>query len=75
MAPQIIIIAGAVAFAAAVLAIVKSASRTGDYSPVQDRAGRGVSPVFFVLLVAFFVGLLLFANHVSGGMVAAAIAG
>ena len=73
MLPQLAIIGGLVAFAAACLLIVKSAGKSGDYRPVTQKSVG--SPVFFVLLVIFFVGLLFLANTVTGGMVAAALAG
>jgi len=73
MLPQLAIIGGLVAFAAACLFVVKSAGRSGDYRPVAQKSGT--SPLFFVLLVIFFVGLLFLANSVTGGMVAAALAG
>lgn len=71
MLPQLAIIGGLVAFAAACLFVVKSAGRSGDYRPVAQKSG--VSPFFFVLLVIFFVGLLFLANSVTGGMVAAVL--
>lgn len=75
MTPQIIILVGIVAFCAIVIAIVKSASATGDYRPVTDTRTRGTSPVFVVLLAVFFLMLLFAANVVTGGSVAAALLG
>lgn len=75
MTPQIIILIGIGAFCAVVIAIVRSASSTGDYRPVTDTRTRGASPLFVILLAVFFLMLLFAANVMTGGMVAAAIAG
>ena len=73
MLPQLAIVGGLVAFAAACLLIVKSAGKSGDYRPIATKSD--VSPVFFVLLAIFFIALLVLANSLPDGAVAAALAG